>query len=71
VTAIEVAVADEVVQGGPYGEPGDAEVERQLALGGDGLADRKLLDQVQHAVARLLLLAHKWYCPPGRCICGS
>src|SRR5919198_1992394 len=54
----EVALADELVEGGADGQARDAEVCAQLPLRGDGLAHAELLDQVEHAVASLGLLRH-------------
>src|SRR5207247_781359 len=65
VAPVEVAVADELVEGGADGEAGDGEVDRELALGRYGLADLQRLDQVEHPIAGVFLLTHwKWYCPP-------
>src|SRR5256885_1950164 len=58
VAAVEVAVAHQLIERGTEGQPGDAEVDGELPLRRDGLAHRDRLDQVEHAVARLLLLAH-------------
>src|SRR5207237_10483146 len=58
VAAVEVAVAKQRTERGTEGQPGVAEVDGELPLRGDGLAHRDRLDQVEHAVARLLLLAH-------------
>src|SRR5438094_3520546 len=64
VAAVEVAVADELVERRPDRQARDPEVDRELALGGDGLPDGERLDQVEDPVAGLFLLTHwKWYCP--------
>jgi len=74
VTAVQIAVADQLVEGGPDGEPGDAQLLGQLALGRDRLPDLEGIDEVEHPIASVLLLAHtqrpKWYCPLSRCIRG-
>src|SRR5207302_10769462 len=56
--ADEVALADEPVESGAHGQPGDAEVGAQLSLGRDRLADPQLLDEIEHLVARLALFRH-------------
>src|SRR5206468_12893 len=57
VAAVEVAVAYQLVECGAESKPRDAEVDGELALSRDGLAHRDRLDQVEDAVAGLLLLA--------------
>src|SRR5437763_9214723 len=57
--ADEAALAHEFVEGCPDREPRDAEVEAELPLGRDRLADRQLVDQVADALARLALLGHR------------
>ena len=56
--ADEVALADEVVEGGADGQPRDAEVGAELPLGRDRVADAELLDEVEDTVSRLALLRH-------------
>ena len=51
-------VPHEVVERRAHREPGDSEIRAQLALGRDRVADAELLDQVEHAAARLALLRH-------------
>ena len=58
VSADQVALAHEIVEGGAHREPGNAEVRAQLTLGRDRVADGVLLDEVEHEVARLRLLRH-------------
>src|SRR5207302_10057993 len=58
VTPVEIAVPDQVVEGGSQRQAGNAEVGRELALGRDRLTDLERLDEVEDAVARLLLLTH-------------
>ena len=70
VAPLQVAVADQLVEGGPEGEAGNAQLGGQLALGGNRLADQDGLDQVEHPVPRLLLFAHEWYSPPRRSMRG-
>src|SRR5207302_6885908 len=71
VTAIQVSVPDQLVEGGSKGQPGNSKVDAQLALGGDRLADRERLDEIENPVAGLLGLAHglasrswSWPLPP-------
>jgi hypothetical protein len=64
VSAHEIALADEVVQCGADRQPRDAEVGAQLTLRGDRVADRELLDQVEHEVARRRLLRHRGHRNP-------
>ena len=54
--AHQVALADEIVERGPHGQARDAQIDAQLALGGNRRADAELLDQVAYAVAGLTLL---------------
>src|SRR5438067_3116407 len=56
--ADEVALAREVVERGANGEPRDAEIGAQLALGGDRRPDAELLDEVEDLPARVALLGH-------------
>src|SRR2546427_10439597 len=58
VTPVEVAVADQVVEGRPQREAGNPQVDRKLAFGRDRLPDLVGFDQVEDAVPRLLLLTH-------------
>ena len=53
-----MAVPDKLVERGPEGEAGDAEVARQLPLGRDRVPDLERLDEVQDLVAGVFLLAH-------------
>ncbi len=53
-----MALAHEVVERGAHGEAGHAEVGAQLPLRGNRVADRELLDEVEHQVARRGLLRH-------------
>jgi hypothetical protein len=52
----EVALSDELVEGGAHGQPRDAEVGAELPLGGDRAADAHALDEVEDLVAGLRLL---------------
>jgi len=56
--ADDIALPGEVVQGGPDGQAGDAEIGGELPLGGDGIAHAEALDQVEHLLARDTLLRH-------------
>src|SRR5205823_3337294 len=56
--ADEVALAREVVERGAHGEPRDAEIGAQLALGGDRRPDAELLNEVEDLPARMALLGH-------------
>ena len=42
-------VADEIVERRPHRQARDAEVDAELPLGRDRVADAELLDQVEHA----------------------
>ena len=57
--ADQVAVTDELVQGGPDGQARDAEIGGQLALRGNRFADPERFDQLEHAVPGLTLLRHR------------
>ena len=57
--ADEVALAHELVERRAHGQPRDAEVDPELALGGDRLADAERLDQLEDALACLALLRHR------------
>src|SRR3954471_10149908 len=61
VAALEVAVADEVVERGADGQARDPELTAQAPFGGDGLADLQLVDQLEYPLPGQDLLAH-----PGR-----
>ena len=68
MAAVEVPVADQLVERRPDGQTRDAELLGQLALRGDGLAHRERLHEVENPLARLFLLGHavprpKWYGP--------
>src|SRR5262249_551746 len=52
----EVALADEVVERCPDGQPRDAELRAELALRRDRLSDREPVHEAEDAVARLALL---------------
>ena len=54
--ADEVAVADEIVERGADGQPREAEVGGELALGRDRVTDRERVDQGEHALPGLGLL---------------
>ncbi len=54
----EVALPRKVVEGGPHGQPRDAEVGAQLPLRRNRGAHPQLLDQVEHVLARVALLRH-------------
>ena len=54
----EISLADEVVERRPHRQPRDAEVGAQLTLGRNRIADRQLLDEVEHEISRLRLLRH-------------
>ena len=56
VPAHEHAVADEIVEGRSDGQARDTEVDAELPLGRDRVADPELLDQVEHPGTRLGLL---------------
>src|SRR5579864_5384689 len=58
VLAHQVALADELVQGGPEREPRNAELAAQPTLGRDRGADTELGDERDHALPDLLLLRH-------------
>ena len=58
VSADQVALPDEIVEGGAHREPGNAEVRAQLTLGRDRVADGVLLDEVEHEIPGLRLLRH-------------
>ena len=58
MTPVEITIPDQVVEGGPQRQAGNAEVGRELALGRDRLPNLERLDEVEDAVARLLLLTH-------------
>ena len=81
--AHEVALAREVVERRADGQPGDAEVGRELPLGGDRVADAETLDQVHDLLAGRALLGHalgsgRRHCPAtiaespeiGQCHCA-
>src|SRR5262249_43438586 len=53
-----MTVADKVVERGPDGQPGDAEIGAQLAFGRNGCAHLEVLDQGEHSLTRLALLGH-------------
>src|SRR5207248_2801024 len=57
--AHEVALAHELVERRADGEAGDAEVDAELTLGRDRVADAQRLDQRQDAPARLAPLRHR------------
>ena len=52
----QVALAHEVVERGTHGQARNAQIDAQLALGGDRRANPELFDQVAYAVAGLTLL---------------
>jgi hypothetical protein len=58
VPPLEIAVPNQVVEGGPQREPRDADLRAEPALGGNGLADVELLDQLEHALPGQDLFAH-------------
>ena len=55
----QMALADEVVERRADGQPRDAEVDAEQALGRDRVADVERLDQLEHLLARLALLRHR------------
>ena len=67
--AHEVALAHELVERGANGQARHAEVETELPLGGNRIADPELVDQLEHPLAGLALLAHD--CAPARAAIGS
>jgi hypothetical protein len=58
VAAFEVAVANEVVQGGPKGESRDAELAAEPPLWRDRLTDLQLVDQLEDSLSGQDLFAH-------------
>src|SRR4029077_6600990 len=52
----EEALTDEIVESCSNREARDAEIRAQFALRGDRVPHRELLDQIEHALARLALL---------------
>ena len=59
VTPDEQSLAHELVERGANRQPRHAEIDGQLALRRDRLADAELLDQVEDAVPHLALLRHR------------
>ena len=64
--AHEVSLAHELVERRAHGQPGDAEVDPELSLRRDRIADAERLDQLEHALAGLALLCQAWPAPVHR-----
>ena len=59
MSALEVAVAHEIVERRTHGEARNAEIAAETALGGDGLADLQLVDELEDPLPGQYLFPHR------------
>ncbi len=58
VPALEIAVANQVIESRPYGQARDTKITRQLSFGGNRVTDVEAFDQVQDPISGVFLLVH-------------